>query len=1097
MATFTITTEVNIDSLAGKTGSDIYNINGGHLIIDQDSQTGVNQSTTTCMGNIIISPTLGGKLTIDGRKIRLIPYNSGTGTVPAWNTVISQGGAEGLLIGVITEGTYRAAGTSPGASVPTTGWLKIKQWNDVPFGAGALTGIGATATGPDFQGTLLLFGNDSSYIQCPALGQVDIKGEWAYAGETTGSQGATTDQIAFASQYSSNMNRTVLPGVQVETGIGTNEYEWYPTVGDFGMGTTNFSNDSRSKYCATATSNTDSRTGRIYFADNGTLGTGGGHIPSAGRKVRIPNIILATSSANTPTTPNATVGTRYRILTTGSGNIKIDKASCIWYANMKGASSIELTNSAFLSQIYIENNYSPATIDNCCVGLYSATNHIAFRTNTANFGGTVTNSKFLTRAGTICFIEDSSNWEFDNCYFASATLRTSSTTNGFSCFRSSNIIVKNTTLGGYRLQAQSGTNLTIQGIRYFDSPVGVTSTANATAVIDLSNNYSNVSIEDIGWIENNPTLANGSSIVQFSASGVNNVKIRNIGTPESPLLCGGPVYYDVPYTRSSTTITVTLNDHGLSVGQPFVVFNRSVTANITIGAKTVATVPNANTFTFVGTNSGATSGVVSFYPATTTTLIGQAAYATDVYVQRCYLGYTRARPFVGFINTSRNILWENAEEIPSVKFPATINTSISSSNTQLYGTSGNDAWQATTNFGAHIVNMWLNSPTEYDSNGENVFSTTFNRATTTFNVDYPDHDLVQLDSIYVAECPDNPVGAWAAQRRNIPNQGMTRDVFAYTGTNTGATSGSIKIKKLTGAIFVCMNGPTGQTSNFVTIQNGTPAFTGTGLLSMPNVDDEITIESQRFIRGVIGLDSVRPIFDVPTNPYPDIHTLYSIDLNDGNGWSEFKNLRLEKTATEVNLGWTSVLVSDKTNINVGDYVFGAGIAHGARVDSIDESTNRIYLTKANVATQTGDISFSNAPNEIIDPHDGFKIRVKLKTLNTNTHGLGVLKIYTKSTRESRNETYPFDMAELEITGLEDLTDVVILQPGTSNEYLNVDQNVGDTFTWLYDAGDVSSVDIGLFKQGFVPYFIRNLNLTDKGASIPVKQIPDRNYNPNG
>lgn len=45
MATFTITTPVNIDTLTSKTGGDIYNINGGALTIDQDSRYGLNQNT--------------------------------------------------------------------------------------------------------------------------------------------------------------------------------------------------------------------------------------------------------------------------------------------------------------------------------------------------------------------------------------------------------------------------------------------------------------------------------------------------------------------------------------------------------------------------------------------------------------------------------------------------------------------------------------------------------------------------------------------------------------------------------------------------------------------------------------------------------------------------------------------------------------------------------------------------------------------------------------------------------------------------------------------------------------------------------------------
>lgn len=106
MATFTVTTAQNIDALTGKTGGDIYNINGGTLTIDQDSRFGQNNSNAsatlaTSMGNITLSATLGGILDVDARFVRIIPYNSGTGNVPTLGTTITQGGASGKLISVM------------------------------------------------------------------------------------------------------------------------------------------------------------------------------------------------------------------------------------------------------------------------------------------------------------------------------------------------------------------------------------------------------------------------------------------------------------------------------------------------------------------------------------------------------------------------------------------------------------------------------------------------------------------------------------------------------------------------------------------------------------------------------------------------------------------------------------------------------------------------------------------------------------------------------------------------------------------------------------------------------------------------------------
>ena len=159
MATFTVTTAQNIDALTGKTGGDIYNINGGTLTVDQDSRFGLNNNNSsataaTTFGNITISATLGGILDVDARFVRLIAYTGGSGTVPASNTVISQGGASGKLISVMSALT--ATPTASGAAMPATGFIKIKGWNSVAYTSGALTGIIATSSGADTVGFIEL-----------------------------------------------------------------------------------------------------------------------------------------------------------------------------------------------------------------------------------------------------------------------------------------------------------------------------------------------------------------------------------------------------------------------------------------------------------------------------------------------------------------------------------------------------------------------------------------------------------------------------------------------------------------------------------------------------------------------------------------------------------------------------------------------------------------------------------------------------------------------------------------------------------------------------------------------------------------------------
>jgi hypothetical protein len=102
---------------------------------------------TGTLGVITISSTAGGGVLLDGRDVRWMPYDTGTGTVPAIGTIITQGGVEGYLLGVRAD--YVSAPVVVGGAMPTTGFLKFREVTGGSFVAGALAGIGASATSPD------------------------------------------------------------------------------------------------------------------------------------------------------------------------------------------------------------------------------------------------------------------------------------------------------------------------------------------------------------------------------------------------------------------------------------------------------------------------------------------------------------------------------------------------------------------------------------------------------------------------------------------------------------------------------------------------------------------------------------------------------------------------------------------------------------------------------------------------------------------------------------------------------------------------------------------------------------------------------------
>lgn len=82
---------------------------------------------------------------------------------------------------------------------------------------------------------------------------------------------------------------------------------------------------------------------------------------------------------------------------------------------------------------------------------------------------------------------------------------------------------------------------------------------------------------------------------------------------------------------------------------------------------------------------------------------------------------------------------------------------------------------------------------------------------------------------------------------------------------------------------------------------------------------------------------------------------------------------------------------------------------------------------------------------------------------------------------------------LTLNGLQPGSDVVVLYPSGGAVIASVDQNAGTSYTLSYDPDEYSVVDVCVYKPGYIPFSVRNLDLGQTGATIPVSQIADRNY----
>ncbi len=222
----TIVADTYLDGGTARSAGEAWTCNGGKLTIRTDTRWHANApaSMTGSLGATTVSATLGGGVLIDGRNVRWLPYNTGTGNVPAIGTSITQGGVSGYLLAVYD--TLTSAPTAVAAAMPADGFIKFREVTGGAFSSGALTGIGASATGPDVTGWIEVVQDQVTVntISRKGTGHV-VRGDWFYLDNTTGTLGQVL-------QVPTNGGgaATYCPGVWVETGVSSGVYEYWPEL---------------------------------------------------------------------------------------------------------------------------------------------------------------------------------------------------------------------------------------------------------------------------------------------------------------------------------------------------------------------------------------------------------------------------------------------------------------------------------------------------------------------------------------------------------------------------------------------------------------------------------------------------------------------------------------------------------------------------------------------------------------------------------------------------------------------------------------------------------------------------------------------------
>lgn len=222
----TITADEYLDASTARTAGETWTLNGGKLTIRTDTRWHAQApaSMTGSMSTTTVSATLGGGVLIDGRNVRWLPYDSGTSTVPAIGQSIVQGGVSGYLLGVWD--TLTSAPTAVGAAMPADGFIKLREVTGGAYTSGALTNIGASATGADVTGWIEVVQDQATVITVSRKGSGHVvRGDWFYLDDTTGSIG----QVLQVPTNGGGAD-TYCPGVWIETGSGSGIYEYWPEL---------------------------------------------------------------------------------------------------------------------------------------------------------------------------------------------------------------------------------------------------------------------------------------------------------------------------------------------------------------------------------------------------------------------------------------------------------------------------------------------------------------------------------------------------------------------------------------------------------------------------------------------------------------------------------------------------------------------------------------------------------------------------------------------------------------------------------------------------------------------------------------------------
>lgn len=533
MASYSITTTQYITALTLKTGGDTYNIDGGTLVIDADSRWAPNATAATgAIGGVTVSSTVGGSMVVTTEFTKVIPYNLGAGVVPAYGTVITQGTASGVLLCVM-ETAMGGAVYAAGAAMPVSGYIKVRVTSP-GFVSGLLTGITASASGPEVQSWIMVVGQENLTHTHSRLGTMYFRGDWIDCGTTTGVAGQSVQLPFFTAESSVHY-----PGVEIETSPGSGVYQYWPNAGT---------------RHTSANSSTDTRSSFVYITSAGVLWIGRGsdsstcgYVPTAGCNIRIPSIILqnCTSAARSVNVePARNMGTRYESSYTNAGLMNVSKVTGAWYWNVIQAYSVYIRDLHVCDNILLGECATAMDIDNLHQGLSTSATDFASNgivIQQSYNGGTIGSMSWLratatsTSAYAAIIVNCYGGWTIGKLRGGSVGKATA-VSGAIYINTCGPMVIDEITTFTKRILIQAADNLRISKIVYADDNIGTTDTTAQSRAVETVGQCVTVVINGI---ENWPGVANTHPYLALAmCNTTKKFQLLNCGTAAAPYNAG-------------------------------------------------------------------------------------------------------------------------------------------------------------------------------------------------------------------------------------------------------------------------------------------------------------------------------------------------------------------------------------------------------------------------------------------------------------------------------------------------------------------------------------------------------------------------------